>query len=60
MKRCKHDGFHSGQGRYSPVSGELRYVMVCDECQQELAEIQTEQYRPSYDPNGNDAFLDAA
>jgi hypothetical protein len=57
MGNCKHDGFHTGQGRYSPDSGQIRYVMICDECQQELAEVHRLEYRPSFDPHGNDSFL---
>ena len=49
---CTHDGFHSGQGRYAPATGTLRYVMVCDDCQAELAELHAESYRPQYVPSG--------
>ncbi len=54
---CTHDGFHSGQGRYSHATQTLRYVLVCDDCHQELAQIHAEEYRPNYDPRGNDTFL---
>jgi hypothetical protein len=57
---CTHDGFHSGQGRYDSGAGRLRYVMVCEECGQEVAEVDQEPYRPDFDPNGNAAFRNAA
>ena len=60
MSRCSHDGFHSGQGRYSPDEGLLRYVVVCDECEQELREVQAQEYRPQFNPHGNDPYLDLA
>jgi hypothetical protein len=47
---CTHDGFHSGQGRYDHASGTLRYVMVCDDCLAELAQIQVAEYRPAFVP----------
>ena len=57
---CAHDGFHSGQGRYETHSGRLRYVLVCDDCQQEIGEVSQETYRPNFDPHGNDGYLKAA
>jgi hypothetical protein len=60
MKDCTHEGFHSGQGRYARETGSLRYVMVCDACRAELREVQVLEYRPAYDPRGNDAYLRAA
>lgn len=57
MHHCRHDGFHSGQGRYSADTQRLRYVMVCDTCEQELAEVTTIEYRPDFDPRGNEPYL---
>jgi hypothetical protein len=56
-KNRKHDGYHSGQGRYSRDTGRLRYVAICDDCAAELREVTTIDYRPRYDPNGNDRYL---
>ena len=56
---CKHQGFHSAEGRYDPESQTLRYILVCDSCQAELREIDAQRYRPRYDPHGNDGFLAA-
>jgi hypothetical protein len=54
MTPCSHDGFHSGLGRYSPDTQQLRYVVVCDDCQQELREVLVQEYRPQFEPNGNE------
>ena len=54
MTPCSHDGYHSGLGRYSPETQQLRYIVVCDECQQELREVQVQEYRPQFKPSGND------
>jgi hypothetical protein len=57
MHGCDHDGFHSGQGRYSAETQTLRYVVICDGCGSELREVGAERYAPSFDPRGNDAQL---
>ena len=57
---CEHDGYHTGQGRYSHETGRLHYVVVCDDCQAELREVSVVEYRPVYDPHGNDTFRTAA
>ena len=49
---CKHDGFQSGQGRYDPASQQLRYVIVCDACDAEVRELETQEYRPQFTPRG--------
>jgi hypothetical protein len=58
--RCSHAGFHSGQGRYDHGAGMLRYVLVCDDCAAEIAQIRVEPYRPSFDPGGNDTVRQGA
>jgi hypothetical protein len=50
MTPCSHEGFHSGQGRYTPETGLLRYVVVCDACQQEMREVHVVEYRPRFEP----------
>jgi hypothetical protein len=57
---CDHEGSHSGEGRYDPESGVLRYVVVCDACHAEVREVAAESYAPKYDPRGNDAYQRAA
>jgi hypothetical protein len=36
----------SGLGLYSPDAHEIRYVLVCDECGEEVKHIATEPYSP--------------
>jgi hypothetical protein len=43
---CPHSGFYSGVGVYSRNSQEIRYVLVCDECGEEVKQIATEPYSP--------------
>ena len=50
---CDHQGFHSGQARYSHSAGRLRYVIVCDGCMTELREVGGVQYRPAFDAAGS-------
>ena len=57
MHGCSHDGFHSGEGRYSADTQTLRYVVTCDACGAELREVTVQQYRPDFNPRGNDAFM---
>ena len=44
---CAHSGYHSGIGVYSRESKEIRYVLVCDECGEEMRLISTEPYVPN-------------
>jgi hypothetical protein len=46
MSVCDHAGFHSGQGRYMPDTAQLRYVIVCDDCESELRVLESVEYRP--------------
>lgn len=59
MKTCRHDGFHSGEGRYESQTQTLRYVIICDACRAELREVLVQHYRPQYDVHGNDARVAA-
>jgi hypothetical protein len=50
MKRsvdCEHQGFYSGEGRYSMEAEELRYVLICDDCGEEMQQISSERYVPN-------------
>jgi hypothetical protein len=53
MDLCDHAGFHSGQGRYAAATAQLQYVIVCDQCGQELRVLESVEYRP-------DPLLDAS
>jgi hypothetical protein len=52
MEPCDHVGFHSGRGLYDHLTGQLRYVIVCDACDTELRELETQAYRPTFTPRG--------
>ena len=51
-RTCDHDGFHSGLGKLSREFGAIRFVLVCDDCGDEMREVHTEPYSPDYDPSG--------
>jgi hypothetical protein len=44
---CEHSGFHSGLGLYSKDSQQIRYVLVCDECGEEVRQVSVEPYVPN-------------
>jgi hypothetical protein len=52
--RCEHSGYYSGVGFYSRESQMLRYVLVCDDCGEEIKEISALEYspRPALSPGG--------
>jgi hypothetical protein len=43
---CEHAGYYSGVGFYSRESRMLRYVLVCDDCGEEIKEISALEYSP--------------
>jgi hypothetical protein len=43
---CDHSGTYSGASRYSRDVGELRLVLLCDECGTERQELGRVEYRP--------------
>jgi hypothetical protein len=51
---CKHDGFHSGEGRYDAATRTLRYVMICDACRSEVREVLVQQYMPEFHAGGDE------
>jgi hypothetical protein len=52
MEPCEHVGFHTAQGRYDKASERLRYVIVCDACHEEIRELEVQDYRPNFTPQG--------
>jgi hypothetical protein len=44
--RCRHDGYYSGVGVYARDSQTLRYLLVCDDCGEEMKEISALDYVP--------------
>ena len=43
---CAHSGYYSGVGLYSRDARMLRYVLVCDDCGEEMKEILAQEYAP--------------
>jgi hypothetical protein len=43
---CQHAGYSSGSGFYSKDSRTLRYVLVCDDCGEEMKQISVLEYAP--------------
>jgi hypothetical protein len=54
---CSHEGFHGISSAYDRTSGVLHYFWTCERCGARLRKARSEEYRPSYDPRGNDRFL---
>ena len=46
MDACNHAGYHSGQSRYTHATAELRYVVVCEACGDEVRLVESVAYRP--------------
>jgi HD-GYP domain-containing protein (c-di-GMP phosphodiesterase class II) len=44
---CDHSALHSGEARFLREAGQLRLVLVCDECGAEQAELDRIDYAPS-------------
>jgi hypothetical protein len=43
---CDHSGTYSGASRYVREAGELRLVLLCDQCGAERRELGRVEYRP--------------
>ena len=46
MSDCRHSGYYSGMGMYSRDARSLRYVLVCDDCGEEMQEVSNVEYAP--------------
>lgn len=57
---CEHSGFHEIRTVYNRRTGELVFFWTCDSCGKRLGEAWREEYRPQFDPRGNERFLAAA
>ena len=38
----------------------LAFLLTCERCGTQLRELRREPYRPSFDPRGNDPYLELA
>jgi hypothetical protein len=54
---CAHDGFHGIRSSYDQQRGLLLYFWTCERCGKQLKECRREEYRPSFDPRGNDRYV---
>jgi hypothetical protein len=57
---CRHDGYHDIHTVYDRDTGLLVYFWTCDECGERLGQVRREDYRPRFDPQGNEPFQVAA
>jgi hypothetical protein len=57
---CKHAEFHTVSSHYDRDRGVLVYYWTCERCGTRLKEARRDDYRPSFDPRGNDPYLAAA
>ena len=57
---CHHDGFHGIRTRYDRRRGVLVYFWTCERCGVRLSEALRQDYRPAYDPHGNERIAPAA
>jgi hypothetical protein len=56
---CDHSGMHSPLAHYLRDRHEMVYVMVCDVCGAQTAEVYREPYVPAFDPAGYARFVAA-
>jgi hypothetical protein len=56
---CKHDGFHAIGTTYDIRRGVLVYHWTCEGCGKRLREAGRQEYRPQFDPRGNERYLTA-
>ena len=56
---CRHKGFHAIRTVYDRSSGVLVYFWTCEDCGKRLGDAAREEYRPAFDPRGNQRHLAA-
>jgi hypothetical protein len=54
---CAHDGFHGIGSAYDRRRGVLVYFWTCDLCGKRLREARRVEYRPGFDPRGNERHV---
>ena len=54
---CPHDDFRSISSQYDRAAKLLVYFSLCDTCGARLEDVHSVEYRPNFDPHGNDRFL---
>jgi hypothetical protein len=58
--RCTHEGFHAILSVYDRNRGVLLYFWICERCGARIGGAGSQEYRPSFDPRGNDGILRTA
>jgi hypothetical protein len=58
--QCSHTHFHGIRTSYDRSRGVLVYFWTCETCGKRLGEARREEYKPQFDPRGNDRFLSVA
>jgi hypothetical protein len=56
---CEHGGFHGIRTMYDRRRGVLVFFWTCETCGRRLGEARREEYRPQFDPHGNQRHLAA-
>jgi hypothetical protein len=54
---CEHEGLRDISTSYDRDRGLLVYYWTCEGCGERLEDTRLEEYRPRFDPRGNDAYL---
>jgi hypothetical protein len=57
---CKHDTLHSITTEYDRRQQILVYYRECEDCGSRVGEVTRLDYRPDFDPAGNEPYLTAA
>lgn len=57
---CVHDGYRTIRSEYDHGRALLVYFWTCERCGSRLGVARRDEYRPAYDPHGNDRFVAAA
>jgi hypothetical protein len=57
---CKHDTLHSITSEYDHKRKVLTYYRKCEDCGLRLGDVARLEYRPDFDPGGNEDYLSAA
>jgi hypothetical protein len=56
-KPCPHAGFHGIRTVYDRDRGLLRFFWTCEDCGSRLSEAYRSEYRPQFNPFGNDPYI---
>jgi hypothetical protein len=57
---CNHETLHSITTEYDRDRGVLVYYRECEDCGSRLSDVARVDYRPEFNPAGNEEYLTAA